>query len=191
MSSRIAWALLALVLVPSTGTAQNRGAAPVYSTMTPPPPPPAPLPRPEIPPPPDILSSIRPDLFRAAPDTYTVKPPEDLGLFFPQPPFATVWPVWGSPVWPGYYQELYRRAGEVRPEPPTMRIVVEHVGPPPVSVAPVQPATTMPMVIAPQPGHRRTLYVIPGCYAGDKLPRADQLRAGCSLRSARTISPVL
>jgi hypothetical protein len=151
------------------------------------------LPPQHIPPPPNILTSNRQDIFRTPPDTYTVKPPEDLGLFFPQPPLATVWPVWGSSVWPRYDPEIYRRAGEVRPEPPTMKIVVEHVGLPAAPVAPAipEPAAPLPAATPLPAGHKRTLYVIPGCYAGDKLPRADQLRAGCSLRNVRTISPAL
>jgi hypothetical protein len=72
-----------------------------------------------------------------------------------------------------------------------MRIVVEHVLPPAAPIVPA-PAATLPATAVPAPaGHTRTLYVIPGCYAGDKPPRAEQLRAGCSLRNVRTISPVL
>lgn len=145
----------------------------------------------DVPPPPNVLRPDRIDLFRASPDTYVPRPPDDLGMFFP--PIAAPWPVWGPwfPGYSGYDPEISRRAGEVRPEPPTMRIVVEHVVPPPVSATPAPPATTMPAVAPPQPGHKRTLYVIPGCYAGDRLPRAGQLRAGCSLRDVRTISPAL
>jgi hypothetical protein len=161
MSARTATLIAAIVMLPALAAAQH------------------------VPEPPNVLRPNRQDLFRAGADTYTPKPPDDLGLFFPQS--AAVWPVWG----PAYYPEVYRRAGEVRPEPQTVRIVVEHVLPPPAPATPVAPATTMPSVIPPQPGHTRTLYVIPGCYAGDKLPRADQLRAGCSLRNVRTISPVL
>ena len=184
-------AVLACVLAaPVSSAAQNRRSPAAPPVVMPPPPPPAPLPPREIPPPPDILTSVRADAFGAAPDTYIPKRPEELGLFFPQP-LTTVWPVWGSGWGSGYYPEMYRRAGEVRPEPPTMRIVVEHVVTPGAAVAPVPSPATLPAAAPPPAGHKRTLYVIPGCYAGDKLPRRDQLRAGCSLRNLRTISPAL
>jgi hypothetical protein len=32
-----------------------------------------------------------------------------------------------------------------------------------------------------------TLYVIPGCYAGDAMPRAEQLRPGCAIENVRTV----
>lgn len=34
----------------------------------------------------------------------------------------------------------------------------------------------------------KTFYVIPNCYAGDSLPRADQLPAGCDVAKARAIA---
>jgi hypothetical protein len=190
MTARLACAMLAAVLLPTLSAAQDRAAMPGAHAMRPAPPLSSPPPLRDVPPPPDVLSSTRPDLFRAAPDTYVAKPQDELGLFFPQ--VVSPWPVWG-PWSYGYDPELYRRAGEVRPEPPTMRIIVEHVNvPPPPAAVPVAPAATLPAAIPPAPpGHKRTLYVIPGCYAGDKLPRADQLPAGCSLRNVRTISPVL
>jgi hypothetical protein len=43
--------------------------------------------------------------------------------------------------------------------------------------------------VPPQPGDPKTIYVIPNCYAGDKLPRPDQLRPGCRLSDLRIISP--
>lgn len=49
--------------------------------------------------------------------------------------------------------------------------------------APVAPAA----VTAPPAAPRKTLYVIPGCYAGDKPPRPDQLPAGCDARKIRTL----
>ena len=38
-------------------------------------------------------------------------------------------------------------------------------------------------------GVPRTFYVIPGCYAGDRLPRASDLPAGCTLEDLRSIPP--
>jgi hypothetical protein len=37
----------------------------------------------------------------------------------------------------------------------------------------------------------KTFYVIPGCYAGDTRPRADQLPARCKLAGLRIIPPVV
>ena len=46
-----------------------------------------------------------------------------------------------------------------------------------------------PLPKAPGPGAPKTLYVIPGCYAGDKPPRPDQLRPGCEASHVVEIPP--
>ena len=43
--------------------------------------------------------------------------------------------------------------------------------------------------IGPQPAVAKTLYVIPRCYAGDRLPVASQLPAGCRVADVRAIAP--
>lgn len=37
----------------------------------------------------------------------------------------------------------------------------------------------------------KTFYVIPGCYAGDKPPRAGSLRRGCNIANVRTVPPLV
>jgi hypothetical protein len=37
----------------------------------------------------------------------------------------------------------------------------------------------------------KTFYVIPRCYAGDTLPRSDQLPSGCLIANLRTVPPVV
>jgi hypothetical protein len=39
------------------------------------------------------------------------------------------------------------------------------------------------------PGVRKTLYVIPRCYAGDTPPRPEQLPPGCRLDNLRRVEP--
>ena len=51
-----------------------------------------------------------------------------------------------------------------------------------------QPAALQPYTPGPR-GHVRTLYVIPGCYAGDVAPRADRLPAGCDAAELRIVPP--
>jgi len=46
-----------------------------------------------------------------------------------------------------------------------------------------------PTVVAAAPP--RTFYVIPGCYAGDKPPKADRLRPGCNTSRLVTVPPVV
>jgi hypothetical protein len=154
---------------------------------------------PPLPPAPSRPSPLPPapasgdrDLFRAVPGTFDPRfdrllTPADSGLFFPTA--ATLWPAWST--WGSPWHEGYRRAGEVRPVEPTVRIIVEHRQVP-AAPAPPPPVVTLPAATVPPPaGHRRALYVIPGCYAGDKLPRRDQLRPGCDAKNVRVISPAL
>jgi hypothetical protein len=41
------------------------------------------------------------------------------------------------------------------------------------------------------PAVPKTFYVIPGCYAGDVRPRAEQLPRGCQLALLREVPPVV
>ena len=41
------------------------------------------------------------------------------------------------------------------------------------------------------PAPPKTLYVIPGCYAGDSRPTVDRLPSGCSVKNLKTIPPVM
>lgn len=66
----------------------------------------------------------------------------------------------------------------------TYRAVLQRIADPPASRGLARSARDAAAVPPP-----KTLYVIPGCYAGDKLPRADQLRAGCRAADVRVISP--
>lgn len=191
MSRWIFPVMVTLLLMPASGEAQRpRLGAPILPHVDPFPkpekePPPAPAPSQ---PAPTVPSDGARDLFRAAPGTFDprfdrVLTPAELGVWFPQS--ATVWPVWVT-------SEPQRRAGDVRPIEQTVRIIIEHRQAPPAAVPPPAPAVTLPAATVPlPPGHKRTLYVIPGCYAGDKPPRRDQLRPGCDMRSVRTISPAL
>jgi hypothetical protein len=152
---------------------------------------PAPPAAPNQPSPPATAHGDR-DLFRVERGTFDPRfdrllTPAETGMFFPTG--ATVWPVWSA--WGSSWHEGYRRAGEVRPVEPTMRIIVEHRQAP-AAVPPPPPVVTLPAATPPPPaGHKRALYVIPGCYAGDKRPRRDQLRAGCDAKDLRVISPDL
>ncbi len=131
------------------------------------------------------------DLFRAERGTFEPRfdrllTPAETGMFFPTG--AVVYPVWVQP----YPVEGRRRAGMVHPEEPTVRIIIEHAPPPSAAVvAPPAPTVTLPAAAPPPPAPKKTLYVIPGCYAGDKRPRRDQLRAGCDAKDLRVISPDL
>lgn len=53
----------------------------------------------------------------------------------------------------------------------------------------VRPASERPVVAAPPVP--RTLYVIPGCYAGDTPPRAVRLSPSCDVSKVRTIPPAV
>jgi hypothetical protein len=50
-------------------------------------------------------------------------------------------------------------------------------------------ALPRPVAAPPPPGMPKTFYVIPGCYAGDKPPRAERLPPNCDAAKARTIPP--
>ena len=155
-------AALAVALLSTAAAAQDglRSASlPERTPMNPVPPPPV-------------------DLFRAAPDTYTPKPPDQRPRhrqsnrhLFGASVFAPVYLV-------GYSIEPDRRAGFQSPELEPLR---RSEPPAPPAAAPVAP-TPMPPVT---PGPRKTFYVIPGCYAGDRPPHADRLPPGCDVSKTR------
>ena len=155
---------------------------------------PAPSPSPNQPSPTAPASDDR-DLFRAARGTFDPRfdrllTPAESGMFFPT---ATMWPAGWPGMWVTPSPYAQRRAGEVHAvEPPerTIRVVVEHRYPPAPPAAPA-PAVVLPAAAPPPPAPKKTLYVIPGCYAGDKRPRRDQLRPGCDAKDLRVISPDL
>jgi len=53
------------------------------------------------------------------------------------------------------------------------------------SLAPILPVVPSAIV----PAIPKTLYVIPGCYAGDRLPDSRMLPPGCDAADVRTIPP--
>jgi hypothetical protein len=79
-----------------------------------------------------------------------------------------------------YYEETYVRREELQPplEPP--RPVPER------RVVDEEPKAVFPPRA---PGPPRTFYVIPGCYAGDRRPVAEQLPAGCDIARLRIVPP--
>jgi len=117
------------------------------------------------------------DLFRARPTTFAPEfnePPRfDPRLLccdgFVAPVFAG--PPWGLPVPQVVYVPVI-----VREAPPPAP-----VPPPPATAPPPAPPST--------PGPPRTFYVIPRCYAGDKVPDREALPPGCDIRRLRTIPP--
>ena len=138
------------------------------------------------------------DLFRSGavafqPTFDRLLTPAELGLFVQRS--AVVWPAGWPGMWVTPSPYAQRRAGEVRAvEPPerTIKVVVEHRYPPaPAPPATPAPAVVLPAAAPPPPAPKKTLYVIPGCYAGDKRPRRDQLRPGCEAKDLRVISPDL
>jgi len=144
----------------------NLPPAPVEASK--PTPPVRPAPRPDMPPPqlpPNVLGGSSRDVFRARPDTYR---PDRHRLLVPTP----------------YYGPLYYEPYGVPYAPYELPVTP----PPPAPVQQPPAASTLPAQtsspgIAPvaRPPHSGPLYVIPQCYAGDRPPRADQLRPGCNV----------
>ena len=110
------------------------------------------------------------DVFVARPDTY--KPRR---AAFPSiVPFA-------------FYPTVPEVVFVERPAPPVVmeRTKVVYVETPVEREPAAAPAAPSPRVsVAP-----KTLYVIPRCYAGDKLPVALELPAGCEIRDLRIVRP--
>src|SRR5688572_9135686 len=133
-----------LMLPVNTAAQMPRFGAPLLPHVEPFPP----QPEKEVPPPPAVPSQPPPsapasddrDLFRVTPGTFDPRfdrllTPAESGMFFPTA--ATLWPVWSGWGSPSY--EGYRRAGEVRPVEPTVRIIIEHRLVPPAAVPPRAP----------------------------------------------------
>lgn len=162
-------AVAGLVLLPGTAPAQQRGVARGPAAFTSP----RPKPAAETPQPAG-------DLFRARPWTY--KPRYDRvphgrfprHLFFPDS-FGFAMPVYApSPPWPvsgaGSERETRDDASTVYVRPPAD----------PQPLEPYAPGV---------PGPAKTLYVVPGCYAGDVPPRPGQLPDGCNVADVRAVAP--
>ena len=108
------------------------------------------------------------DLFRAGPNTYRPHPDR------PNP----VQPVFGG--WPYVVVPQAEPAHEREPRTDTRTVRIEIVTPRPEPA----PAPVAPPPVASAPAVKKTLYVIPRCYAGDRPPDAD---TRCDLTKLRTI----
>jgi hypothetical protein len=112
------------------------------------------------------------DLFRAKPDTYQPHPDR---------PLTVPTPVIGGVYWP-YVDTFQPVTRERLTAPRDERVVrIEIVTPPPTRTEPapaVAPPVPRPPVV------KKTLYVIPRCYAGDTPPGPD---THCDLTKLRTI----
>lgn len=162
---RILAAAAALVLISSVAWAQDglRSASLPERTLA------APLP------------TAVPDQFRADPDTYTYTYTgrSDRRMHRDRPRQPRLSSGFGFSPW-GYTWD--RGADAVRGD--AVRSA-EPVDPP----TPSTPPREWPLPAALGPGTPKTLYVIPGCYAGDKPPRPDQLRPGCEASKVVEIPP--
>lgn len=133
----------------------------------------APAPKPEpVPPARPEPSAPREDVFRASQDTY--RPRHDSLYFFPTAAFSSAY-----------------SAPEVVVQPVVVErtIVVERPAAPArdraeAGAQPV-PAVPAPVIV----GVKKTVYVIPRCYAGDKPPEVSRLPPGCDLRDMKVIPP--
>jgi hypothetical protein len=138
-------------------------------------------PGPPTPPPPAQPPVIRPpaarqtDLFRATPETYAPHYDRIRGnanYIFGALPYGYV-------VAPDDHTRGAERAVEL-PAPPA--------APPAAAALPPGVAPAAPVA---RPGHRRPLYVIPRCYAGDTKPRPNQLKPGCRMSDLRLLTPAV
>jgi hypothetical protein len=118
-----------------------------------------------------VNSGARPDLFRAGPDTYA--PQYDHSVPLPYQPFFT-----GYAVAPPVYVRTEREVVLVRE-------IVREVP----AVAKQEPAAPSPPAAPAILAVKKTFYVIPGCYAGDRRPAASELRPGCDIRDVRVVPP--
>jgi len=170
----VLWAALAPSLaaqavlgVPPTGGISFQIPAPVPTTA--PPSPVTPI-KPAPPSPP-------PDLFRAAPGTYAPR--------FDGPVPAPIFPyaIGGYAAYPERVIErtfvLLPAQGEDARSHRDEAVIAP--GGNPQSHRPASP-------IAPTPGHKRPLYVIPNCYLGDSPPSPDRLPKGCLSSQTRQIT---
>jgi len=174
--------IAALFLIPGVASAQVMGAAkaPGYRYNPPPPKPEPPASRPEprvdSPRHHDRFDTFRPapgeDLFRAGPDTYKPRPVRDNRRAVFIPTFVTR-EVVIEPV-------IVERTRVVVVEKPVERPPAE-----PEPAASVEaPALPPPALVT----ARRTIYVIPRCYMGDRPPEPSRLPAGCDVRDVKLLS---
>jgi hypothetical protein len=137
-----------------------------------PPPPPPPVQPPVIRPP----AAQQRDLFRATPETYAPHYDRIKG---------NVNYIFGALPYGYILAPDDRRLDAARAvEPPALP------APAPPAAAALPPATVPAAPVA-RTGHRRPLYVIPRCYAGDTKPRPDQLKPGCRMSDLRSLTPAV
>ena len=156
---RIAAAVFALVLMPHMAAAQDGLRSASLPELVPS----SPVP-------------TERDLYRVPPDFYSRRPdPDGSRLFFPYgglPPYPP-YPYWSFPP-PYDIRGNGSRNSEIQ------RADFENAG----------RATAAPVAVPPiVPGKPKTIYVIPGCYAGDKPPRPEWLPRGCDRSRMRVIPP--
>jgi hypothetical protein len=125
-------------------------------------------------------------VFRARPWTYR---PRRSQLFFPGAGGYYPYPYYPFPYYPSYsYPYTYPYPQQIYQDPEPTVIVF----PPPEEAAPAAPPAPAPPpepYVAGKPGPPKTLYIIPGCYAGDRQPDPESLAAGCSISQLRVIPP--
>ena len=170
----VLWAALAQSLsaqavlgVPPAGGISFQIPAPVPTTA--PPSPVTPI-RPAPPSPP-------PDLFRAAPGTYAPR--------FDGPVPAPIFP-YAIGGYPAYPERVIERTVVLIPALAGDRAL--HQQDPPIAPTSRHPSHRPVSAIAPTPGHKGPLYVVPNCYLGDSPPAADRLPKGCSSSQTRQIT---
>ena len=155
--------------VASAQVAMGAARPPGIRIHTPPrapkPEPPPATPQPQPPP-------AREDLFRARPDTY--RPRHDSPYFFPA---AAFYPVYSAPE--VVVQPVIVERTIVVEQPASPKRASAEAGAQPTSSAPA------PVIV----GVKKTVYVIPRCYAGDKPPDASRLAPGCDIRDMKVIPP--
>jgi hypothetical protein len=116
------------------------------------------------------------DLFRATRETYAPR----YDRLNPYPTFFFGALPYGYIVAPDDHTRDARRVADRPDERAAAAPPAPALSP---SVAPAAPVA--------QPGHRRPLYVIPRCYAGDTKPRPDQLKPGCRMSDLRSLTPAI
>jgi hypothetical protein len=129
----------------------------------------------------------REDVFRARPWTYR---PGRSQLFFPGAGGYYPYPYYPFPYYPSYsypYSYPYPYPGQpfYRDPEPTVTVFP----PTPAEATPAAPAPPPEPYVPGPPGPPKTLYIIPGCYAGDRRPEPASLAPGCSISQLRIIPP--
>lgn len=122
------------------------------------------------------LPPAAPDIFRVSPEFYTQ----------PRPPVQP--PVGMGPYWPWWWTGVRSGDGMWRRNPAQVARQLERDGLDRLT-APVPPVNPIPPYQPGVAGPPRTLYVVPGCYAGDRPPDPAQLSAACREAGVRVIPP--